>query len=471
MNISITDSFKINKSVFDATGAFDAVLGIDTRLFIDPFLIPFTKANELKEGREKELLYFSNVLKLLMAVETKGDATWRSAEKLLKFHEVPGFNFGYSKKRPGSGFGDKLTNQILTTAHEIVRKGIVDPVIFELVGIFEEGIGCDRISDMICKVLFENFSLYTQRVFKDCKVDFQPTVYKGKTLNLPQNPTKPNEPILLVPKDILRDLPVAYDFDDIDRVCGVNEELREKMNSLLGEDWQKKVKGFRKGAIKKLFLDNPEFISSLLSLYKKSKPKFYDYKNDPSGEANWYDLAKKFTGLFPLKLTLTTNNRISELERVVGLVCKRFKDMVENNGLWEFFYEKDGKVKHERAAQLQYFSIADIYCDANDLALSREPNAGRGSVDFKVADGRLNLVVEIKWSTNGSLVHAYEKQLPIYAKAERSVGGIILVLKIKEKSNSLEALLERQRKDAQKRIAGPEIIIVDAMPKASASKA
>ena len=39
MIISLVDAFKVDKLKFEATGAFDPILGVDTRLFIDPSLI------------------------------------------------------------------------------------------------------------------------------------------------------------------------------------------------------------------------------------------------------------------------------------------------------------------------------------------------------------------------------------------------------------------------------------------------
>ena len=154
MAVSVTDQFKLDKARFDRTGAFDSILDMDTRLFIDPFLLPHTSATELKGGRVKILDRFSKILTLMEHTSSAGDATWREASRLLDFREAKGFNFGYGGEgAAGSGMGPTIRRQLLKTAHEIVSKGIKDPVIFELVGIFEEGIGCDRISDMACRII------------------------------------------------------------------------------------------------------------------------------------------------------------------------------------------------------------------------------------------------------------------------------------------------------------------------------
>ena len=46
-------------------------------------------------------------------------------------------------------------------------EGETDPVLFELLGVFQEGIGCDRVSDLITFILRENILQYTQRVVID----------------------------------------------------------------------------------------------------------------------------------------------------------------------------------------------------------------------------------------------------------------------------------------------------------------
>ena len=78
-----------------------------------------------------------------------------------------------------------------------------------------------------------------------------------------------------------------------------------------------------------------------------------------------------------------------------------------------------------------------------------------------------SIVVETKLSTNGKLLHAYA----IYQKAERSKSSILLVQKVKEESLGLRRLKERYEKDKREGAPGPKVIIVDALPKESASKA
>ena len=53
---------------------------------------------------------------------------------------------------------------------------------------------------------------------------------------LVQNPYK-NAPILLLPQEILHDLPIAKDWDDIDRVVFENSVIRAEISAEIGAEW------------------------------------------------------------------------------------------------------------------------------------------------------------------------------------------------------------------------------------------
>ncbi|MCY0856450.1 hypothetical protein [Cupriavidus sp. D39] len=99
--------------VFDATGAFDPVLSVDTRLFIDPSHLRHTNVPELAPSYERVSAHFGNVLRVIAGINKKGDALWRAADKMLTFPEVNGLCIGYAKNSTGgSGMGPKLRGQL-----------------------------------------------------------------------------------------------------------------------------------------------------------------------------------------------------------------------------------------------------------------------------------------------------------------------------------------------------------------------
>src|SRR6266849_8626983 len=119
-------------------GAFNALIGIDSRLFADPLLLKRIRIPEFRGSRKRFEKYFRDILYLLAKSKKPGDITWREAERRLVFRETKGVSLGYGiSSSDGSGIGHVLGGRLLESASEIVSMGITDPEIFELLGLFE----------------------------------------------------------------------------------------------------------------------------------------------------------------------------------------------------------------------------------------------------------------------------------------------------------------------------------------------
>lgn len=469
MPVSVTEYFKLDVTKFSQTGAFDSLLDQDTHLFIDPFLLEGSSQKHFLGARENLLGRFREVIKLLVASRNADDVFWRNAANKLRFKEIAGFGLGYSKGGTGgSGIGPKFTRHLVQTAHDLIKAGIDDPELFELIGIFEEGIGCDRISDMTAAILLPQFLAYTDWVFTSCDQKFIGIKYRDKTYNIPTNPLKKNTPVLLCPMEFLRNLPIAHDWEDIGYVCAINERLRSKLNQMLGTDWRDKTKGFSKSEVRDFFIKNPELLKELLASYKKTERERYNWKDDPSGEVIWRTAALQCLTDFPLPL-----KKVATPKEIAEQICEHFKELVEANGLWRLLYQDDKfkKRKHERASQLLFHGIASSYCKANDLDISPESNGGSGPVDFKLSRGaKGKTIVEAKLSSNSKLMVSFEKQVAVYKRAEGADFAIYLILVVSESDTVLKRLKKRSDELDKAGILRPDIVIVDALPKKSASK-
>lgn len=469
MPVSVTEHFKIDSSKFAATGAFDPLLDQDTHLFIDPFLLAGTKQPQFLDARERLLERFRDIIKLLAASKKPKDIFWNQAAKKLRFKEIAGFGLGYSKGgTSGSGIGPTFTLKLVDTANQIVKAGINDPEIFELIGIFEEGIGCDRISDMTAVILLPQFLKFTDAVFTACGMKFPGFTYKNEKYNIPEHPFRPKTPVLLTPREFLRDLPVAHDWGDIGYVCAANAELRDKLNQLLGVDWRKKTEGYSKHEVREFFLKNPELLKDLLASYKKSDRIKYNFDADPAGEVVWRSAATQCLVKFPLQI-----KKQASPKEAAEQICEHFKELIEANGLWRLLYqdEKCTKRKHERASQLLFHGIASSYCRANNLDISPESNGGSGPVDFKLSRGaRGKTLVEAKLSTNGKLITGFEKQVSTYQRAEGADFVIYLILIVSKSDKVIERLKKRLEELDKAKKPRPAVVIVDGLPKKSASK-
>lgn len=472
MSQSFADYYGIGEISFEATGAFDPILDVDTRLFIDPALLRITTVPELHDSYAEVNGYFADVVKVIKRIERPDDRMWRKADELLTFPEIGGLSIGYaSKGTRGSGMGPKLRAQLLATVRQVVAAGVDDPAMFELVGIFEEGIGPDRISDMIAKIIGPNLVSFTQRVCSDCGIPMEPHRIDalGVEEDLPVNPVT-GRPMILVPREILRDLPIADDYSDIRFAAQFNATLRDELNAGIGLALREMTAKEKKDKLKENFVRYPEVLAEVIRQYRAAVPVRYDFSDDPTGEVVWYKATKRLPEAAPLDLRLSKQPTVEEVFRVVEAICIHFKRLIEDNQLGQLLYDKNGKPKYESAAQLLFFGVASAYCKANNLDLSPESDAGRGPVDFKVSAGfKEKVLVELKLTSNKQLAHGFQNQLPIYQRAENATHGIYLVIDNGGASAARMSAFGQMVRDAG--AYAPKVIMVDAVRKESASKA
>jgi len=460
---------KINSDDLISHNVFDPILDVDTRLFIDPHLLKHSDVEEFSSSYSDLHSHFKSIGKLLLASDTKGDVFWNRADQLMQWPEVKGLCIGYSSNgTSGSGIGPELRARLLETAKVIIDKGRLDVELFELVGMFQKDFGADRIGDMTANIIRQDLQDFTHRVIGDLNIDIEKSFQVSKSTGLPINPFT-GEVIYLVPMTLLRDLPVALDWSNRDEISAHNDELRLKVNELIGRSWREATHTATKDVIKECVQEHPELIDDLIQIYRSKPPQYYDFANDRAGEFIWYHITKRLTKENPVELQLSKHPSIDEVEDLVLRICNKFKSLIENNGLNEFLYETNGNPKHEKAAQLLFFGVAESYCEANNIVIARESDSGRGPVDFKFGSNMQNSVlVELKKSTNTSgLKKGIEKQLPEYMKSEGSKRAIYLVVDVGYTKAAIARL-----NALNKEISGAAIKIlhVEGIRKPSASK-
>ena len=281
------------------------------------------------------------------------------------------------------------------------------------------------------------------------------------------------EPVILMPVDILSDLPVALSRHDVVNAWFHNDEVRIYLNSRVGKSWRSIITNkTSKKDLRDLVLSNTKALRELIDHYKRSAGGKYDFETDIKGFIAWYEPAKQYSQNHHLALCLAKNPSPKDVHAVVLQIVKQFKQLVENNGLNKVLFVGI-KPRHERMSQLLFFTIADIYCKANDLDLSPESNSGRGPVDFKISAGyEARSLVEIKLTSNPQILHGFEKQLEIYKRAENTNQAVYLVLKVAKTHENKVIKLQNMRNSLMKSHgAAPDLVVVDATIKPSASRA
>lgn len=461
MAITITDYFEIDKSKFDALGAFDSFLDINSKLFVSPMLLKRTNNDYFKESYKNIQDLFIIILKLLKISKFKNDRYWNEAVQRLISKEEKGLSLGYAKtSNKGSGISEEMSEKIIMVAKEFVEIQKEFPEIFEIMCIFEKDIGSDRISDIILNNIKETIYKYSDYIFSYFDVPKEECIYKDNKYKLPIN-TFNNQPILVIDKSLLLDLPVVEDFSDIDYVSSFNEKVRREFSSYLNiSDKKKKV---TKMEIKRLLMGNKEFFNSFLEKYREDDITPYDFDKDKNFEIKWYYISKEYVVNNQLKIDY--HGDVYELAKKI---CKQFKYLIEEKGLWKSLYDDNGNPLYEAHSQMLFFGIADSYCKANDIDISRENNNGNGPVDFKISSGYKNkTIVEIKKSSNDQLSHCYETQIPLYLQQEEVEKGIYLLINLGDNDKRVAKFKNAMQKYKNTKI---EFIEINGSKKESASK-
>jgi hypothetical protein len=467
--ILFSQRFNVRPSDLDAAGLIDPILNSDTKLFIDPLLLSHSAHTRVNTDAFKLLTTrFEEIIRLVAASAAPGDKAWRTAAQKLDLRErrETGLGYGGASTR-GSSRPDSIRQQVLSTAREIIELGEKDPQIISLMGLFEEGVGPDTISDLTTNIILPVLCSITEDFCRAHSVPIR-SFQRLENAQLPPNPFGHTTPIILVPKDILRELPLATDWSDISRVVFEIEEIREAFNRFLGPLAQATLSQ-RKRALRKTLLQSLEIFRLAFEEILAASDSY-----DPNDDTlNFYAFRKLLTSDlsgFAHTITAPSSPSKEELARVVHEIIEHFRYLVENNNLWELLWV-NGKPKKERAAQLLFFAVADVFCKANNIDISPETHCGGGPVDFKFATGYDNrIVVEVKRSI-GTVEHGYRKQLEIYKAAARTDEAVFMVIDVGNTGQKLRNIQALRRELLRQGKKASRIEVVDAMPRESASKA
>jgi hypothetical protein len=475
--LRFTKHFNVPESVLDKLGVLNPTLNADTKLFIDPLLLASSSHKIIRVNARKTYeSHFREVIRLLKANKNQGDVAWRAARRLMCFPEIPYTCLGYSAQTvSGSGSGTETTDQIMQTAKEIVELGIDDPDLFVSLGVFEEGMGPDRISDMTTNVILGDLVSFNVNILEkiDCpKHPFNIPLLNGEVLSasLPINPFfRKKTPVLLPPTDILRALPIAKDWGDISSVASHNSSLRQRVNRDLGHIWNRKTLK-DKADFKDRVMSSKTAFETFLEMLHGAKATAYDLAGDPVGEIVWRRIAETIATEAPFQFKTQVQPTLNSVCSVVEEIIAQFKFLIEERRLSEELYHK-GSPRIEKAAQRLFFAIAYAYCKANNVDITPEADTGNGPVDFKMSNGFAGrALVEIKLSTNSKLDAGYTNQLEKYKDAEEATKGYYIVINVgflKKKMDRLKTIAE-DRKRNNKPVS--PIILIDGLRRKSASK-
>jgi hypothetical protein len=463
-----SETFNVHKA--EADDWFDPVLSLDTKLFLDPFLLYALEDSTFAGSHNTVISFFNDVFALI--AHSKGNRAsvlWNKAVDLLRFPEVEELCLGYTGKgTKGSGSGKAVAKDIAEALWEAVQEGIKEITHFEEVQLLREGIGADRISDATAWLIRSRLAAYTEEICIKHGIATEERRYiRGQysdltkqwiplEVNVPINPYN-GKPILLVPRRYLRDLP-TIEPDGFWEYCCHNE------NEMLRNEYSYDVSSrVDKKTIVNFARRHPDIRSRYIDAVEQSEAAPYDFEKDKHGYVLWYSQTAGYCKQHGLRLAI---NSVQTFRNAITYFLEEFKNFVENNDGWRLLWNEDGKPKREEAAQLLFLGIVKHYCQANDIDISREADIGRGPVDFKVSQGyQLRALLELKLAKNTKFWNGLQKQLPQYQKAEKiDIGYFIVILysdKDIEKIRDIRSIVEDVNGETGYQI---DVALIDARP-------
>ena len=456
---------------------FDPLLEMDSRLFVDPFLIFQEVALSPWASAHDELVqYFQSAYELLAGHQNNPESLqYRKTLQLVTFPEPPHFGLGFAKdSTDGAGTGKGFSRLIVRAMSEAINRGLEVFKHFEELGLLVEKIGRDRISDITCNILIRRFVSYTQEQCRALEVplvgfelergEFDPirNRWTSKHVKLPANPFG-SRGVLLTPKRFLRELP-ALNVDDWWEY--VEPELRDDLNLAINQKLSKRE-------IIRLARERPELIRRWSQAREGRRVEAYPVDRDPEGLHNWQAQGSAIAAQYPLAFSGTPSSS-AELSEFVAQMIAMFKWQIEECGLWSLMFNDDsGKPKKEVAIQLLFAGLTRAYCDAHGVRADREVQLGRGPVDFAFSGSNLSRVLlEVKKMTNGEYWNGLEEQLTSYLRSDRCEVGWFVAVRLGDTATQKQRTMDLSVRTAAAAAATGFNLLsdwVDGRPKESAS--
>jgi hypothetical protein len=456
---------------------FDTILDHDTKLFLDPFLLFKENKGFWSDSHNLIIDHFNRAFVLIaQGNQNPNSLAYKKAIDLLIFKEPKELCLGYTAHgSDGAGSALGYAKMIAAAISQAISRGITHPKHFEELGILNEGIGADRISDITATILKSKLVQYTQDISRCHGLNtdkhllyaatFDPQRQRWLTseVSVPTNPVT-GRPILFVPARFLRDLPTlnADDwFDDYQ-----NERLRTDVNYEI-------MTKVDKATIVAIARQNPEMVRDWTEKKETEVGQAYNFSSDPNGVWSWDPETAKYVASHPLRLQPPAND--TEFERIIECVLDQFRLFIEDQGGWSLLWKIAGiQDKPEEAAQLLFRGIAQNYCRANNISLDAEVNLGNGAVDFKFSNGYVRRAhLEIKKVHNGKFWNGLEQQLPSYLKSDQVCDGWFVAIAYRDNKQTKARIGELPNMViavSKARNINLRYRIIDARPKLSASR-
>lgn len=437
--------FKVEPDVLKSYGALDVSLLSDLPLFIDPFLLFHSDKKEYQQLHE-------DIIRYLTFLRDKASIDLNPAliRNLYRFQEVKqnwlGFTYlGNSGHGLGEDFAkalhEALGSILATFGSETITRGSH----LEKLALIKEGVGRDNISDFTTNLIKGYLLEYTQAFAREhlsheygdtfsvarAVFNYDTEAWVTKQFYLPKFN---GDFVLLTPMDILtRDDTWISRGDMLDRFGRLPEavpddQLRAQVNNYFASRLGKQPSAQdRKYAAASTIRAFPELVDRYIRMQEDEGDKAVSASSDKRSETQTLlvQMVKQVVadpGMAQVLALGGLNSYQEARQRVIG-----FRQYVENQDGWKLI-NKPGEAKpFSRESDVQLFFGLIFFGTQFDI--NREPNNGRGPVDFKVSKGAADkTLIEFKLASNAQLKRNLKKQIEIYETANGTRASVKVIV-------------------------------------------
>lgn len=436
MQLYFSDRFGVSPQVLEEYGALDISVVTDLPVFIDPFLL-FNSSNPEYNRLHEEIIDYLKFLR----DEARPDLDPGLVQSWYRFKEVKQNWLGYTQfgnggHALGSKFASALHESLQSILSNFGEEDVTRGSHLEKLTLVRPGVGKDSISDFTTNLIKDYLLRYTQEFaiknIDKAKCATFHVAHAAFSYHTKTWATRPyylpklgNDFVVLTPLNLLtRDdtwinhADMVHKFELLPESIS-NDQLRAQVNQYFSSQL-----GVRPTA-----KDRSRAAAATIRKFHELIDLYIRLKEDTGDEAEAAS-REKIEALYD-SLVVQVRDIIPDLEAKSDFYRKPwtsfeevlervhlFKDYVENQDGYLILNRENGKrLSTEKEVQL-FFGL--IWCKS-EFDVNREPNNGRGPVDFKVSYGSGDKsLIEFKLACNTQLKKNLENQVAVYEKANKT---------------------------------------------------
>jgi hypothetical protein len=485
MDLYFSERFEIPPRVLEEYGALDISVASDLPLFIDPFLL-FNSDKPAYQHLHDGIMRYLTYLRDLSADR---DLDKGLIDSLYRFKEVKQNWLGYTVlgnggQGLGADFAEALHGALSHIFADFGRETITRGTHLEKLCLIKPGVGKDNISDFTANLIKGFLCRYTEQFARQnlapeqcdqfrvsrARFNYQTGTWVTESFHLPR---VGDDYVILTPLDLLTRDDTWINHKDMIRnfarlpAAVPNDQLRAQINAYfrrrLGSDPD--AKRTREAAAETVHRF-PELIDRYIRMQEDEGDRAESISAEKVEEAKRVLVEQVRLAV----LDLERNTKFYDQPWTSYEECleraRYFKTYIESKDGYRLLNRGGGGFSNEKEVQL-VFGL--VWCKT-EFDVNREPNNGRGPVDFKVSYGAGDKsLIEFKLASNTQLKRNLEKQIAIYEAANQTRTAVKVIVCY---SGADEARLTNILDELG--LAGDEsILVIDARSdnKPSASKA